>query len=302
MDKLKDILWPIVLVGGLGAFIDFLLGRTGQQRAKDFLLEWWVKFDDIHWRNLGREEGVFAGRLIERWFGRRIWSLHRVFAALSLLILLIPMCYFRAIFSNFEIGDITCLTCVHPAELLFNLFFLIVGFSASISLTKFITFGMAYLCSAGKLRNFIVFSLMLVINYVTILLWSPISFILKEEITSYVFQYSISFGLLAGTLRLLWGVFNAALRIGYPSLPGVWADFDGNIDEFVMSAMVSFPPAFRLLLSILFVGSFLLRPLVMRPVNLVWRRIVESEKPVFTLIFGGAAAFATAIGEAAKHL
>jgi hypothetical protein len=29
MDKLKDILWPIVLVGGLGAFIDFLIGKAG---------------------------------------------------------------------------------------------------------------------------------------------------------------------------------------------------------------------------------------------------------------------------------
>jgi hypothetical protein len=39
----------------------------------------------------------------------------------------------------------------------------------------------------------------------------------------------------------------------------------------------------------------------MRPVSLVWTRIVESDKPVFTMIFGGAAAFATAISEAAKH-
>jgi hypothetical protein len=36
METLKDFLWPIVLIGGLGAFIDFLLGRTGQERAKDF--------------------------------------------------------------------------------------------------------------------------------------------------------------------------------------------------------------------------------------------------------------------------
>jgi hypothetical protein len=55
-------------------------------------------------------------------------------------------------------------------------------------------------------------------------------------------------------------------------------------------------------LSVIFVGSFLLKPLIMRPISLVWSRIVESEKPVFTLIFGGAGAFATAIGEAAKHL
>ena len=38
----------------------------------------------------------------------------------------------------------------------------------------------------------------------------------------------------------------------------------------------------------------------MRPVSLVWARIVESEKPVFTLIFGFAGAFAKLINEAAK--
>jgi hypothetical protein len=40
----------------------------------------------------------------------------------------------------------------------------------------------------------------------------------------------------------------------------------------------------------------------MRPISLVWARIIESDKPVFTVIFGGVAAFASAIGEAAKHL
>jgi hypothetical protein len=39
----------------------------------------------------------------------------------------------------------------------------------------------------------------------------------------------------------------------------------------------------------------------MRPVSYIWERIVESEQPVFTLVFGGLAAFATAIEEAAKH-
>jgi hypothetical protein len=41
---------------------------------------------------------------------------------------------------------------------------------------------------------------------------------------------------------------------------------------------------------------------LVRPVSLVRARIVESDKPVFTVIFGGAAAFASAIGEAVKHL
>src|SRR5262245_61329132 len=78
MEKLKDILWPIILVGGFGAFIDFLIGKAGQVKAKDFLLKWWVRFDDVRWRNFGREEGIFAGHLIEKSFGRRIWSRRRI--------------------------------------------------------------------------------------------------------------------------------------------------------------------------------------------------------------------------------
>jgi hypothetical protein len=65
MITLKDILWPIVLIDGLGAFVDFLIGKTGQQKAKDFLLEWWVRFDDVRWTNFGREEGLFATEFIK---------------------------------------------------------------------------------------------------------------------------------------------------------------------------------------------------------------------------------------------
>jgi hypothetical protein len=39
METLKDILWPIILVGGLGRLIDFLIGKTSQQKAKDLLLK-----------------------------------------------------------------------------------------------------------------------------------------------------------------------------------------------------------------------------------------------------------------------
>jgi hypothetical protein len=87
METLKDILWPVVVVGGLGAFIDFLIGRTGQEKAKDWLLKWWVRFDDVHLRNFGREEGRFVGELIDRWFGGRIWSVRRIISAFVLLCL-----------------------------------------------------------------------------------------------------------------------------------------------------------------------------------------------------------------------
>jgi hypothetical protein len=37
METVKQILEPIIVVGGFGAFIDFLIGKAGQERAKLFL-------------------------------------------------------------------------------------------------------------------------------------------------------------------------------------------------------------------------------------------------------------------------
>jgi hypothetical protein len=50
----------------------------------------------------------------------------------------------------------------------------------------------------------------------------------------------------------------------------------------------------RLSIMAVFIASFFLRPL-QRPIMTLWARIIESEKPVFTLLFGGIAAIAKAI-------
>jgi hypothetical protein len=110
METLKNFLWPIVAIGGLGAFIDFLIGKTGQAKTKDFLLRWWVRFDDVHWRNFGREEGLFAGQLIERWFGKRIWSFRRFVMSFSIFTVLLVIEYFKFLISPNE-HDIFCLGC-----------------------------------------------------------------------------------------------------------------------------------------------------------------------------------------------
>ena len=70
-------LWPIALFGGLGAFIDFLLGRVGRKRTRDFLHEWWIRFDDVTWRNFGRQEAFLAISAMDRWWGRRLFTARR---------------------------------------------------------------------------------------------------------------------------------------------------------------------------------------------------------------------------------
>jgi hypothetical protein len=278
METLKNFLWPIIAIGALGAFIDFLIGKAGQEKAKDFLLKWWMRFDDVRWRNFGKEEGLVAGTVIERWFGQRAWSFRRIlsFAILYRLILLLRYIQYAAQEKGEECHyycGLTCYYCHIPFYGAIVLVIYWVGFTLSVSFTKFLTFRIAYLCGTGMVKNFILFVIMLLVNFTMFVIWSPVISMMKFR--------------LLGTID-----------------PNIFDLYKTSfaIDLLTLVVVPFFPSLFRFLLSAVFVGSFLLRPLVMRPVSLVWARIVESEKPVFTLIFGSLGAFASAISEAAKHL
>jgi hypothetical protein len=83
---LPDWLWPIAFFGGLGVFIDFLVGKAGQARCKAFLELWWLRFADVTWSNLGRKELEFLLYLLDSWFGRALFTVRRWLAALFLFL------------------------------------------------------------------------------------------------------------------------------------------------------------------------------------------------------------------------
>ena len=62
-------LTTVVACGDAGAFIDFWIGRTGEQRVRGWL-EYWIKLSYVRWGNFGREEALFAVRVMDRLFGR----------------------------------------------------------------------------------------------------------------------------------------------------------------------------------------------------------------------------------------
>jgi len=146
-----------------------------------------------------------------------------------------------------------------------------------------------------------------------LVIWPPVVWVLKlgvigviigitSNIDPNVDYYSEMFKVLTSitirTLSIVYsgGIFSHAIAFEF------YLIWNGPAMASSLLAVPLGPYLFRFVVSLIFVGSFLLRPLVMRPVSLIWARILESDKPVFTLIFGGGAAFATAISEAAKHL
>jgi hypothetical protein len=142
------------------------------------------------------------------------------------------------------------------------------------------------------------------VNYFILVIWFPLWFCLKDFfITALTIPPSY---LLELFKNVLIANFRDHFSLLYPKLVnvmfGLFLQEGLPIDLFTFYTASCILSLLRLAISIVFVGSFLLRPLVMHPISLVWARIVESDKPVFTVMFGGAAAFATAITEAAKHL
>jgi hypothetical protein len=315
METLNDVLWPIILIGGLGAFIDFLIAKPGQAKARDFLLKWWVRFDDVRWKNFGREEGLFAGRVIERWFGRTIWSFRRIRAAFVLFGVFMLVGFLKSTALSEPV--VMCTLCNDASYLqIANLAALVIAFLISVSFTRFTTILMARLCGFGEVRNLLVFSVAAIMNYAMLIMWAPITrdlrftFVTVSFLLQTFFQIPIfdAFELIPIFLKMSTDVikqtiFESVKDVSfYPTIVTYYLEKNMPIDIFAVSCLSIIASVFRFILAIIFVGSFLARPFVMRPVSLIWARIVESDKPVFTLTFGGAAAFATAIGEAAKHL
>jgi hypothetical protein len=71
---------------GVGAFIDFYIGKSGQKHLRDWLETWWLRFSYVNARNFGREEALFAVSVMDRLFGRRFFSLRRLCAVAILAV------------------------------------------------------------------------------------------------------------------------------------------------------------------------------------------------------------------------
>jgi hypothetical protein len=213
METLKNILWPIVLVGGLGASIDFLIGKTGQAKAKDFLLKWWVKFDDVHRNNFGREEALYAIQLIDYWFGDRFFCVRRLIAVGIILLVSAACGYF--------IGLLLHQGLLPQWQVIIGsfVFFSIMPFislSVSISFTRFISAVAARNCGNSDSKNFLIFLGIFATHYLLLGLWVPIT-----QYASIAFEGSVAELIASGPIMAVsdfWFSLSLIILIIYISL------------------------------------------------------------------------------------
>jgi hypothetical protein len=167
-------LWPIAGVTGLGVLTDFLLGRAGQKRVKGWLETWWIKFDDVHRNNFGREEALYAVHLIDHYFGRKFFCLHRSGTTTIILWVSSVSGYLFFVLYRHKAINIINLEYLFIYGADFLVFYFAMSISISISFTRLASSMTAMRCGNTPFSNLIAFSALLVITYLLLIYWIPI--------------------------------------------------------------------------------------------------------------------------------
>jgi hypothetical protein len=77
---MKDFLAVIIYLAGAGAAIDFYIGKAGQKAVRDWMEDWWLRMSDVKWGNFGTKEAQLALEILNRLFGRSLFSIRRLCA------------------------------------------------------------------------------------------------------------------------------------------------------------------------------------------------------------------------------
>ncbi|WP_284310950.1 hypothetical protein [Labrys miyagiensis] len=279
----------------LGAFIDFMLGKAGQTAVKKRLEDWWLRMSYVRWGNFGREEALFAAVTITRTFGLT-FSFRRIVISLALV------CIGCIIVLSEGGASLYILSLILVAVLL------IVSFNISLSITIFIArMAGSKLLSENIYINFCYFVAAIVLQY-GIMVWglllglmaiislivlmcgyipyflglhSPdttinqLNDVWREAIVKII-------AILPPSLNPLDPLFRTLQQGPVPDLPSLLYGLFIFLINFLVNAL-------RFALALLFLLSFIFRPLK-SPIMTLFARVIESDKPIFTLVCGGVAA------------
>lgn len=281
--ELPQALVFVAACGGIGAFIDFFVGKSGQKNVRARLETWWVRLSDVRLSTFARDEAVFTVGLLRGAFGptfsgKRIRSLLFVVGVGSLLWLLFGLSHKPG-----------------PGELpqsydayrfwicAVQLLFLCISLSITIWSVQLVTRFIGSSC----VRNFFlyVFLTLLQILLIFITLQVQLGVILMPT------------GYYDGVpLGLVWDFFLQDLSDEFKN-PKIFiyltqTRLDITNYFFYLGCFLSYFSGFlRLSLGGIFILSILVRPLKFSVLKILIR-LVESERPIFTVAFGGVGAIA----------
>ena len=298
----------IVVIGrSLGRFIDWYFGNEGRRHFGDLMMNWGAQLENMKWSYFGREEALFAVRMMDRLFGRRIFSVRRVLVVTAAT--LVTSVFIIITMNLTHIGSFDWFAFLQQSHLL--LFVIVIfAFAVSFSVTKLVSLIVAYLLGPGRYINLFGLIFLLLFQYAVLCYWSPaMDFVRFYIVNLVVFPSDPLFLRMPMWVRFeiyYYGIIQSQFHF-FSNLAAHGAhlvtptyicavltvhDSDLTPDNFTLhlSAILNLIPNFtKFLLAAIFVCSFFLRTFRMHPIMTVWERLMESEKP-FTLVGTGAGA------------
>jgi hypothetical protein len=307
MSIVEDIVVPIAVASGIGAAIDFYLGSSGQKRVKNWLEERWYRFHEVNWHNFSEKEAHYYLTIADRIFGPTLFSRKRWAVCLAISGMNITILWIVVLVNGYPV------TFFNETSVLDYLVSTL-AFAISISATQWLSLRIV----AGplsQLRGARLFPFFLMLHYALLVLWRPLAdFVIinmKMLVTICALLWrgtNESIGELGPELFVLGNPFADAPVAPLDLIRDITAqlsfpdDGDGSVYvDFANQAVLSIiANSFRLLVALMLFLAFLFRVCLGPIFSTTWARLVESDKPVFTIVFGAMGAIATSVKEIAK--
>jgi hypothetical protein len=308
----------------LGGLIDLAMWKTEKEKLKSWLEDWWLRFMDVKWSNFGRKEAELAVQILDRWAGRDMGSPKRWRFALTVvtgvLVLVLAWSGLRALWSPTNFAFTAEPTMIGIAvAILFGAN--VIGFIFSLSLTRFVAKWVARI-SRGAVLTIGAFCLLLAVHVALLLYWSVAVYSLQVGIMLiYVVVYlvmnaspaelasmanqGVPADFTAPVSSILTDFFGGARdSTGFPepttptwSVLFSWHNpdvpFASVVTHGVKILMDIMANGLRIAFALVFLSSFVFRPLIQEPVSRLWYGAMNSGKPFFTMLFG---TIGTAVG------
>jgi hypothetical protein len=290
MEKYANALTALGGAAGVGALIDLLMYRSEKKKLKARLEDWWLWFSDVSWNNFGRKEAELSIEILDRWAGSRLWSWKRWRFSLAVAAGLFVVCFaVWALWYVYEYDDSFAVFWSEALEYQLPEADAIPGatitFALSLSVTRLIATIVARL-DRGPLFNMCMFTLLLLAHLLLLRIWSP-AMHAWEALPVILRLYGMDD---YNALAEWWNTLSFQLK----SVFNGWELFNLHTEHLLGSTAILWTRALelasngiRIVFALVFLSSFIFRPLVQEPISRLFYGIIDSDKPFFTMLFAG---------------
>lgn len=319
----------VAIAAIIGGFFDFYVGKNGQKLVRNWMESLWIRLSYMTLSDVARVESLLAGRVISKVFGTRLFSLKRVLLFTTLFLLLLVVALSSSALRTGSVRSVDYLGPYFGVPISAYVTYLIrtsISISVSISIAQRIastTFQSMWL-GASSILVLLSTQILVTLSPYAVRAnapggWqTPLHQQLKLSLARfYPFEYNAAVpepinyfvDLLLIPMTMVWGMFLAATDTGgWYELPRCGYLTDVRFTPFVFwSSGLALECAefwinlIRLTLFFIFALTFALFPF-RKVFSTVCARVIESDKPVFTLTLAGAAALSKLVQELAKLL